>query len=99
MENYVRTDYYTLARDNEGSLGYIEYKRLVKSPERWDGLTIDVVKFDTFEQAYAEMINLYADETLDREDHKYWFIMKHSITEYVENGEPHRNEMIEPVWG
>ena len=86
MNTYKTWDYYTLESKAKGELRERTY----------DGTKGDLITFDTFIEAYHKMISMYDAENYNREDHGYWYIVKHTIVEYMENEEYHRNERIEP---
>ena len=79
---YIRWDYFTLQSKTKG-----EYKRRGND-------TIE--RFDSFVEAYQTLISLYDAENYNREEHGYWWIVRHTVTEYIENEEYHRYERIEP---
>ena len=57
------------------------------------------VRFDTFEEAYEGMIELWEKEILARVPHSYWFIKEHYKTKSTDdNGKVYENEMVQPVW-
>ena len=93
MNTYKAWDYYTLESKTKGELMtevFINgYHRVGIDP-------MEVKRFDTYEDAYTEMINQYDAECYNRKDHGYWYIVRHSVVEYMENEEYHRNEKVEP---
>lgn len=97
MDLYKAYEYFTLESKTKGELmiPVFHYEKGKMIHRR--GLDpYTVKKFDTYEEAYTEMISLYDAESYNREPHGYWYIKKHLIVEYMENEEYHRNERIEP---
>lgn len=84
MHTYKSWNYYTLESKAKGILKTKEYE---------GG---EIIQFDSFVEAYQRMISMYDAECYNREDHGYWYIVRHSIVEYMENEEYHRNERVEP---
>lgn len=99
METYQTYDYYTLESKTKGELmtevfHYEEGKMIHRT-----GDPMEVKRFDTYEEAYYEIIHQWDAENYNRKEHGYWYIKKHSIVEYMENEEYHRNERVEPCIG
>jgi len=86
MNTYKAWDYYTLESKTKGEL----------MERTYDGTKGCLITFDTFIEAYQKMISMYNAENHNRDEHGYWYIVKHSIVEYMENEEYRRNERIEP---
>lgn len=83
MNNYRAWDYYTLKSKTKGDLRTKSYE---------GG---NIIQFDSYIEAYTNMISMYDAENYNREDHGYWYIVRHSVVEYMENEEYHRNERVE----
>lgn len=86
MNTYRRWDYFTLESRTKGEL----------REKTYNGTKGALEKFDTFTEAYQRMISMYDAEIYNRDNHGYWYIVRHTITEYMENEEYHRNEMVQP---
>lgn len=88
MGDYECYEYYILESKTKG-----DYQRQLR-----DGIVgqvpLETVKFDTYEEAYREMINLYNAEIYNREEHVYWYIRKYSVVRWYGNGEWHENVAV-----